>query len=82
MSQHRASKSRLRRRSALAVSALAGGAAGQLVARPSDVNRLLSALMDGRLLKPAQLREMRTTVETKGLHDGWRATASASSRYR
>ncbi|MER6327372.1 serine hydrolase domain-containing protein [Streptomyces coelicoflavus] len=49
-----------------------GGAAGQLVARPSDVNRFLTALMDGRLLEPAQLEEMRTTVEAKGLHDGWR----------
>ncbi|GAA2606698.1 MULTISPECIES: serine hydrolase domain-containing protein [Streptomyces] len=48
------------------------GAAGQLVARPSDVNRVLTALMDGKLLKPAQLEEMRTTVETKGLIDGWR----------
>ncbi|WP_399896359.1 serine hydrolase domain-containing protein [Streptomyces sp. BBFR51] len=49
-----------------------GGAAGQLIARPSDVNRFLTALMDGKLLRPAQLKEMRTTVETKGLHDGWR----------
>ncbi|MGW4102547.1 serine hydrolase domain-containing protein [Streptomyces sp. NPDC004976] len=49
-----------------------GGAAGQLIARPSDVNRFLTALVDGRLLKPAQLKEMRTTVETKGLNDGWR----------
>ncbi|WP_435616285.1 serine hydrolase domain-containing protein, partial [Streptomyces coelicoflavus] len=49
-----------------------GGAAGQLVARPSDVNRFLTGLMDGRLLEPAQLEEMRTTVEAKGLGDGWR----------
>ncbi|MFF3291278.1 serine hydrolase domain-containing protein [Streptomyces sp. NPDC003023] len=49
-----------------------GGAAGQIIARPSDVNRFLTALMDGELLKPRQLKEMRTTVPAKGLPDGWR----------
>ncbi|MEF9915502.1 serine hydrolase domain-containing protein [Streptomyces sp. P5-A9] len=49
-----------------------GGAAGQVIARPSDVNRFLTALMDGKLLKPQQLKEMRTTVEAKGLPTGWR----------
>ncbi|MFF6995791.1 serine hydrolase domain-containing protein [Streptomyces sp. NPDC008313] len=49
-----------------------GGAAGQLISRPSDVNRVLTALMDGKLLKPAQLKEMRASVATKGLPDGWR----------
>jgi D-alanyl-D-alanine carboxypeptidase len=41
-----------------------GGAAGQLVATPSDVNRFLVALQDGRLLKPKQFKEMTTTVKT------------------
>ncbi|MFI1423152.1 serine hydrolase domain-containing protein [Streptomyces sp. NPDC020731] len=48
------------------------GAAGQLVARPSDVNRFLTALVKGQLLQRAQLQQMRTTVETKGLPNGWR----------
>jgi D-alanyl-D-alanine carboxypeptidase len=48
------------------------GAAGQLIARPSDVNRVLTALMDGRLLKPEQLKQMRTTVAAPGLPSGWR----------
>ena len=49
-----------------------GGAAGQLIARPSDVNRFLTALLDGRLLKPQQLKQMRTTVAAGGLPTGWR----------
>ncbi|MFE7562145.1 serine hydrolase domain-containing protein [Kitasatospora sp. NPDC057500] len=40
-----------------------GWAAGQLISTPSDLNRFFSALMGGRLLKPAQLAEMRTTVK-------------------
>ncbi|MFE6499271.1 serine hydrolase domain-containing protein [Kitasatospora sp. NPDC057738] len=39
-----------------------GWAAGQLVSTPSDLNRFFSALMGGRLLGPAQLAEMKTTV--------------------
>ncbi|MER5349079.1 serine hydrolase domain-containing protein [Kitasatospora sp. NPDC002551] len=38
-------------------------AAGQLISTPGDLNRFFSALMGGRLLKPAQLAEMRTTVK-------------------
>lgn len=49
-----------------------GGAAGQIIARPSDVSRFLTALMDGKLLKPQQLKEMRTTVAAKGFPTGWR----------
>ncbi|MGW1563623.1 serine hydrolase domain-containing protein [Streptomyces sp. NPDC002144] len=49
-----------------------GGAAGQLISRPSDVNRVLTALQDGKLLKPEQLKQMQTSVATKGLPDGWR----------
>ncbi|MFI7437296.1 serine hydrolase domain-containing protein [Micromonospora haikouensis] len=39
-----------------------GWAAGQLVSTPADLNTFLRALLAGRLLKPAQLAEMRTTV--------------------
>lgn len=37
-------------------------AAGHLVSTTSDLNRFFSALLAGRLLAPAQLAEMRTTV--------------------
>ncbi|MEU4571307.1 serine hydrolase domain-containing protein [Nonomuraea sp. ATR24] len=37
-------------------------AAGQLVGSPGDLNRFMLGLMDGRLLKPAQLKEMKKTV--------------------
>ena len=39
-----------------------GWAAGQLVSTNSDLNRFFTALLTGRLLPPAQLAEMRTTV--------------------
>ncbi|SNS47477.1 D-alanyl-D-alanine carboxypeptidase [Streptosporangium subroseum] len=48
-----------------------GWAAGQLIATPSDVNRFLVALLDGKLLKPEQLTQMRETVKTKGMPSGW-----------
>ncbi len=41
-----------------------GGAAGQLIATPSDLNRFLVALQGGELLKPKQFKEMTTSVET------------------
>ncbi|MFB8234948.1 serine hydrolase domain-containing protein [Kitasatospora purpeofusca] len=37
-------------------------AAGQLVSTPSELDRFFAALLDGELLPPAQLAEMRTTV--------------------
>ena len=40
------------------------GAAGQLVASPSDVNRFMVAMQDGRLLKTRQLAEMRKSMPT------------------
>ncbi|WP_336605812.1 serine hydrolase domain-containing protein [Streptomyces sp. BA2] len=40
-----------------------GWAAGQLISTPRDLNRFFSALLDGKLLKPAQLAQMRTTVK-------------------
>jgi D-alanyl-D-alanine carboxypeptidase len=39
-----------------------GWAAGQLVGTPRDLNTFMTALLDGKLLKPAQLAEMRKTV--------------------
>ncbi|MFD4628422.1 serine hydrolase domain-containing protein [Streptomyces sp. NPDC058284] len=36
-----------------------GWAAGQLISTNSDLNRFYSALLDGRLLRPAQLAQMR-----------------------
>ncbi|MER7701913.1 serine hydrolase domain-containing protein [Kitasatospora sp. NPDC097605] len=38
-------------------------AAGQLVSTTSDLNRFFGALVDGELLRPAQLAEMRRTVD-------------------
>ncbi|MBZ6202397.1 beta-lactamase family protein [Streptomyces olivaceus] len=43
-----------------------GGAAGEVVSSGGDMNRFLAALLDGRLLHPAQLREMTTTRPTGG----------------
>ncbi|MEU8919402.1 serine hydrolase domain-containing protein [Kitasatospora sp. NPDC048545] len=40
----------------------AGWAAGQMISTGSDLNRFYSALLAGRLLPPAQLARMRTTV--------------------
>ncbi|MDX3656605.1 serine hydrolase [Streptomyces sp. ID05-26A] len=41
-----------------------GWAAGQLVSTPGDVNTFLGALMGGKLLEPAQLAQLRTTIPT------------------
>ncbi|WP_329088735.1 serine hydrolase domain-containing protein [Streptosporangium sp. NBC_01469] len=46
-------------------------AAGQLIATPRDVNSFLVALLGGKLLKPAQLEEMRRTVEMPAPPAGW-----------
>ncbi|MFJ2804893.1 serine hydrolase domain-containing protein [Kitasatospora sp. NPDC087271] len=40
----------------------AGGAAGQMISTNSDINQFFTALLGGRLLQPAQLAQMRTTV--------------------
>lgn len=40
----------------------AADASGDLVTTPQDVNRVFTALITGRLLRPAQLAEMRRTV--------------------
>ncbi|MGW2597693.1 serine hydrolase domain-containing protein [Streptomyces klenkii] len=39
-----------------------GWAAGQMISTNSDLNRFFTALLAGRLLPPAQLAQMRTTV--------------------
>ncbi|MEU8475800.1 MULTISPECIES: serine hydrolase domain-containing protein [Streptomyces] len=44
----------------------AADAAGDLVTTPHDVNRLFTALLTGRLLRPAELDEMRRTVPMPG----------------
>ncbi|MCO5989646.1 beta-lactamase family protein [Actinoallomurus spadix] len=49
-----------------------GWAAGQLVATPSDVDRFYSALLAGRLVGPAELKEMRKTVAAPDLWSGAR----------
>lgn len=41
-------------------------AAGQLISTPSELNRFMSGLLDGKLLKPAQLKQMKTTVDAPG----------------
>ncbi|MEU5978339.1 serine hydrolase domain-containing protein [Streptomyces sp. NPDC047315] len=40
----------------------AGGAGGALISTASDVNAFFAALLDGRLLSPERLADMRTTV--------------------
>jgi D-alanyl-D-alanine carboxypeptidase len=39
-----------------------GGAAGEIISTPDDGNRFLRALIGGRVLRPAQLAAMQTTV--------------------
>jgi D-alanyl-D-alanine carboxypeptidase len=49
-----------------------GWAAGQMISTPSDLNRFFSAVVGGKLLKPAQLKDMRTTVDASSLGTGVR----------
>ncbi|MDN3353145.1 serine hydrolase domain-containing protein [Actinomadura sp. DC4] len=56
-----------------------GWAAGEMISTPSDVNRFFSALLAGRLLAPAQLKEMRTTVPAAELGQGVRYGLGLSS---
>ncbi|MFG6200113.1 serine hydrolase domain-containing protein [Nonomuraea sp. JJY05] len=48
-----------------------GWAAGQLIGTPSDLNRFMSALMGGKLLKPEQLAAMKHTMKAPGFPAGW-----------
>jgi D-alanyl-D-alanine carboxypeptidase len=49
-----------------------GWAAGQMISTPSDLNRFFSAILAGKFLQPAQLKEMRTTVDASALGTGVR----------
>jgi D-alanyl-D-alanine carboxypeptidase len=49
-----------------------GWAAGAMISTPNDVNRFFSAVLSGQLLQPAQLRQMRTTVDAPDLGTGVR----------
>ncbi|AGZ39137.1 serine hydrolase domain-containing protein [Actinoplanes friuliensis] len=49
-----------------------GWAAGQMIGTPEDLNSFFRALVGGRLLPPAQLKEMRTTVEAPEMWPGAR----------
>ncbi|MFJ6675937.1 serine hydrolase domain-containing protein [Actinosynnema sp. NPDC091369] len=42
-----------------------GWAAGHLVSTPGDLNTFLRALLDGKLLEPAQPAQLRTTIPTR-----------------
>ncbi|GII96017.1 serine hydrolase [Sinosporangium siamense] len=42
--------------------ATSAGASGALISTPADVNRFFAALLNGRLLRPAELSAMRSTV--------------------
>ncbi|WP_327090021.1 beta-lactamase family protein [Nonomuraea sp. NBC_01738] len=47
-----------------------GWAAGQLISTPRDVSRFFGALLDGTLLRPAELAQMRRTVTPAGAPKG------------
>ncbi|WP_410661535.1 serine hydrolase domain-containing protein [Amycolatopsis sp. lyj-112] len=49
--------------------AMGGGADGSINSTTEDGNKFLQALLGGRLLKPAQLAEMKKTVPAPGLGD-------------
>ncbi|OLB74463.1 MAG: serine hydrolase [Actinobacteria bacterium 13_2_20CM_2_71_6] len=49
-----------------------GWAAGQISSTPSDLDRFFTALLTGKLLKPEQLKQMRTTVDAPGFFPGAR----------
>ncbi|MFF7493461.1 serine hydrolase domain-containing protein [Streptomyces rubiginosohelvolus] len=48
-----------------------GGAAGQMISTPSDLAKFARLLLDGKLLAPQQLAEMRRTVDAP-IMPGWR----------
>ncbi|WP_206313302.1 serine hydrolase domain-containing protein [Streptomyces coryli] len=49
-----------------AINPTVGGTAGGIISSGTDINRFMSALVGGRLLPPAQLKEMMTTRPTGG----------------
>ncbi|MEV7644044.1 SpoIIE family protein phosphatase [Streptomyces rubiginosohelvolus] len=62
-----------------AISPTAGGAAGEMISSGRDLNRFFDALIQGRLLYPAELREMQRTRPT-GSDDGRRYGLGMESR--
>jgi D-alanyl-D-alanine carboxypeptidase len=49
-----------------------GGAAGEIISTTRDTQRFLRALINGRLLRPAELAEMQKTVPTnEGFRSNW-----------
>ncbi|WP_234428723.1 serine hydrolase, partial [Streptomyces sp. AV19] len=55
-------------------------AAGQMISTNSDLNRFFTALLAGRLLPPAQLAQMRTTVPAEAFGPGVRYGLGLISR--
>ncbi|MFC4470726.1 serine hydrolase domain-containing protein [Streptomyces xiangluensis] len=54
----------------------AGGAAGAMISTTADLSHFYQALLGGKLLRPAQLAAMKTTVRASELDPGW-----AGARY-
>ncbi|KYF53065.1 alkaline D-peptidase [Sorangium cellulosum] len=55
------------------------GASGNMISTPSDMNRFFTALLDGELLEPAELEEMRATVDASSQWPGYRYGLGLSS---
>ncbi|WP_327402583.1 beta-lactamase family protein [Streptomyces sp. NBC_01288] len=53
------------------VNPTAAGSAGAMISTTGDLTRFFSALLSGRLLHPAQLAEMKTTVRAASLDPVW-----------
>ncbi|MCX4233701.1 serine hydrolase domain-containing protein [Streptomyces sp. NPDC020707] len=53
------------------LNASAGGAAGAMVSTTADLTRFYQALLGGRLLRPAELAAMKSTVPAPELEPGW-----------
>ena len=49
----------------------AAGSAGAMISTTGDLTRFFSALLGGKLLRPAQLAEMKTTVRAESLDPVW-----------
>ncbi|WP_437928830.1 serine hydrolase domain-containing protein [Sorangium sp. So ce291] len=46
------------------------GASGNMISTPGDLNRFFTALLGGELLEPAQLEEMRATIDASSMWPG------------
>ncbi|MFD9204524.1 serine hydrolase domain-containing protein, partial [Streptomyces anthocyanicus] len=53
------------------LNASAGGAAGAMISTTADLSRFYQALLGGRLLRPAELTAMKTTVPAPELDEAW-----------